>query len=95
MTQVSFSASFKRVFKKRIEGRPELEQKIWRKLEVFIANPHDPRLRTHKLSGDLRTLWSFSVEYDVRVVFSLLPKIVRSSRMLGAMMRFIEGFFLS
>ena len=38
-----------------------------------MANPHDARLRTHKLSGELREQWSFTVEYDVRVVFSFLP----------------------
>lgn len=26
-------------------------------------------LRTHRLSGKLKELWSFSVEYDVRVIF--------------------------
>jgi len=26
-------------------------------------------LKTHKLSGELRNLWSFSLEYDLRVVF--------------------------
>ncbi len=74
MTQVAFSSSFKRAFKKRIEVRRDLEQKFWRRVEIFTANPHDPRLRTHKLSGELREQWSFTVEYDVRVVFSFLPK---------------------
>ncbi|MEP0918408.1 hypothetical protein NC981_16380 [Leptolyngbya sp. DQ-M1] len=39
------------------------------KLEIFIANPFDPSLRTHKLSGKLKDLYSFSLEYDERVVF--------------------------
>ena len=73
MAQVAFSASFQRAFKKRIAGRKDLEQKFWRRVEIFTANPHDPRLRTHKLSGELREQWSFTIEYDVRVVFSFLP----------------------
>ena len=73
MTQVAFSSSFKRAFKKRVEGRKELEAKFWRRVEIFTHNPYDPRLRTHKLSGELRDLWSFTVEYDVRVVFAFLP----------------------
>lgn len=28
-----------------------------------------PVLRTHKLTGELSGLWSFSVDYDCRVVF--------------------------
>lgn len=73
MTQVAFSTSFKRAFKKRIEGRKDVETKFWRRGEIFTSNPYDPRLRTHKLSGELRDLWSFTVEYDVRVVFSFQP----------------------
>ena len=74
MTQILFSSSFKRALKKRIEGRKDLEEKFWRRVGIFTANPHDPRLRTHKLSGKLRELWSFTVEYDVRVVFYFLPQ---------------------
>lgn len=73
MTQVAFSTSFKRAFKKRIEGRKDVETKFWRRVEIFTSNPYDPRLRTHKLSGELRDLWSFTVEYDVRVIFSFQP----------------------
>ena len=69
MTEVAFSSSFKRAFKKRIEGRKPLEEKFWKRLEWFKANPHDARLRTHKLTGELQDHWSFSIEYDVRVVF--------------------------
>ncbi len=69
MTEIAFSSSFKRAFKKRIEGRKDLEEKFWKRLEIFKANPRDLRLRTHKLSGDLREYWSFTVEYDIRVVF--------------------------
>jgi addiction module RelE/StbE family toxin len=74
MTEVAFSSSFKRAFKKRIAGRKELEAKFWRHVEVFTRDPHDARLRTHKLSGELRDFWSFSVEYDVRVVFQFSAK---------------------
>jgi addiction module RelE/StbE family toxin len=69
MTEFGFSSAFKRAFKKRIAGRKDLETKFWERVEVFVQNPHDPRLRTHKLSGNLRELWSFTVEYDCRVIF--------------------------
>jgi mRNA-degrading endonuclease YafQ of YafQ-DinJ toxin-antitoxin module len=74
MTEVAFSSSFKRAFKKRIIGRQPLEDKFWKRLEIFQANPLDARLRTHKLSGDLQEYWSFSIEYDVRVVFQFAAK---------------------
>ena len=69
MIKVSFSSSFQRAFKKRIKGNTKLKSRFWAKLEIFTNNPFDPSLRTHKLSGKLKDLWSFSVEYDQRVIF--------------------------
>jgi addiction module RelE/StbE family toxin len=40
------------------------------RVELFKNNPFEPKLRTHKLSGKLKDLWSFSLEYDLRVIFS-------------------------
>jgi mRNA interferase YafQ len=37
-------------------------------IEVAM-DPYDERLRTHKLSGKLKDLWSFSIAYDIRVIF--------------------------
>ena len=69
MIEVSFSASFKRAFKKKIKAKPDLEIKFWKKLDLFTQEPFNSGLRTHKLSGKLKDLWSFAVEYDVRVIF--------------------------
>ncbi|MCK6621468.1 MAG: type II toxin-antitoxin system mRNA interferase toxin, RelE/StbE family [Calditrichaceae bacterium] len=69
MVEIAFSSSFKKSFKKRIEGRGRLEEKFWRKVEIFILDPFDRQLRTHKLSGKLKDLWSFSMEYDLRIIF--------------------------
>lgn len=38
-------------------------------MELFINDPFEAKLKTHKLSGKLKDLWSFSIEYDLRVVF--------------------------
>ena len=69
MTEIGFSSSFKRAFKKRIKGQKALEAKFWQKVAIFMKDPFDRTLRTHKLSGKLQDLWSFSIEYDLRVVF--------------------------
>jgi mRNA-degrading endonuclease YafQ of YafQ-DinJ toxin-antitoxin module len=74
MIEVAFSSSFKRAFKKRVAGNAELEEKFWKRVAIFTNNPYEPTLRTHKLSGELKGLWSFTVEYDVRVVFSFAGK---------------------
>lgn len=69
MVEISFSSSFRRAFKKRIKGNLDLEAKFWQKVEQFTIDPFEQSLKTHKLSGKLKELWSFSVEYDERVLF--------------------------
>lgn len=69
MIKIAFSSSFKRAFKKRIQNQRDLEERFWQRLEIFKVNQFDDRLKTHKLSGRLKDLWSFSIEYDVRVIF--------------------------
>ena len=36
---------------------------------LFLQDPYHVKLRTHKLTGALKDLWSFSIEYDLRVIF--------------------------
>ncbi len=67
--EISFSSSFKRAFKKLIAKNKSLEQKFWSKANTFLKDPFQPTLKTHKLSGELKELWSFSVEHDCRVIF--------------------------
>ncbi len=66
--EVAFSDSFKKAFKNRVKST-ELEIQFWNRLELFISQPFAPQLKTHKLSGKLKNLWSFTVEYDLRVIF--------------------------
>ena len=66
--EVSFSNSFKKSFKKNIQS-VDIDADFWIRFEWFIADPFDSRLRTHKLSGKLNGMWSFSLDYNLRVVF--------------------------
>ena len=66
--EVSFSDSFKKAFKKRVNATT-FEPEFWERLDLFIADPFEAKLKTHKLSGKLKDLWSFSIGYDLRVVF--------------------------
>ncbi|TCD04199.1 type II toxin-antitoxin system mRNA interferase toxin, RelE/StbE family [Pedobacter frigidisoli] len=66
--EVAFSDSFKKAFKERIQNK-SAEIVFWDKLNLFIEDPFSSKLKTHKLSGKLKGSWSFSVEYDLRVVF--------------------------
>lgn len=39
---------------------------------IFRADAFDPRLWTHKLSGRLNDQWTFSVTYEIRIIFEFL-----------------------
>ena len=69
MIEISFSTSFREAFKRKVRGNPTLEERFWERVEIFENNPFDPRLRTHKLTGSMRDWWSFSIDYDLRVLF--------------------------
>ena len=42
-------------------------------LGLLAQDAFDPRLKTHKLRGQLEGLWACSVEYDCRIVFAFEP----------------------
>lgn len=69
MIEITFSPSFKKAFKKTIKANLDKQDKFWNKVSIFIENPFDKRLNTHKLSGRLKNLWSFKIDYDIRVLF--------------------------
>ncbi len=69
MIEIAFTSTFKRAYKKKVKERPEIESIYWEKVSIFIQNPFDNKLKTHKLSGKLKHLWSFSVAYNLRVIF--------------------------
>lgn len=39
------------------------------KINLFLDNPHQPVLKTHKLTGKLKDYWAFSIEYNLRIMF--------------------------
>jgi mRNA-degrading endonuclease YafQ of YafQ-DinJ toxin-antitoxin module len=47
---------FIRKAKKYIGRNPEMAEVIARTIKVLALNPHDPKLKTHKLKGKWRTI---------------------------------------
>ena len=66
--EISFSEKFKKAYQKRVKGTAS-EITFRQSLEIFKTDPFNAKLKTHKLSGPLKGLWSFSVEYNIRIVF--------------------------
>ena len=56
--RVEVTSHFQRAFNKL---PTDLERRAVQRISIFAANPFDPRLRTHKLKGNLNNFWSFSV----------------------------------
>jgi addiction module RelE/StbE family toxin len=61
-------------FKKSLRKYSSYKVQIIKKLKKFIENPFDPSLKTHKLSGKLSSYWSFSIDYNLRIIFEFIDK---------------------
>ena len=60
-------------FKKQLKKLPKHIQNLAiEKGGIFRNDPYDRRLKTHKLHGKFENLWSFSVDYDCRIIFKFI-----------------------
>ena len=50
----------------------ELQEETIDREKIFGTDCFDPKLKTHKLSGKLKNQWSFSVNYQYRILFEFL-----------------------
>ena len=67
VTTPRFERSYKRL---PLDVKKEAEKKT----AVFLKDWKDPRLKTHKLKGDLTGLWSFSINQKYRIIFEFSGK---------------------
>ena len=66
---IYYSSKFAKEYKKlplKIKQSAEKKEKIFRK------DPFDPRLRTHRLTGQLKQFHSFSVDFYYRIIFEII-----------------------
>jgi mRNA interferase YafQ len=68
--QIVWSNGFKRSFKKITKKNPQLKEQIIKVLRLLADDPFTPSLKSHKLGGNLAGLWSCSIAYDCRIIFS-------------------------
>ena len=66
--EIIYSTKFFREYKRLPLNIKKLAEK--RQL-IFLKNPFDPRLKTHRLTGKLKDYWSFSIDYKHRIIFEL------------------------
>jgi len=72
MVNLVWDQAFKKKYKKLFSFDSDLKKSFWEAVTCFTENPFNPRLRTHKLTGKLKGLWSFSVARDCRVIFRFI-----------------------
>jgi len=62
--------NFHRKFKKQYKRLPiKFQKKATNILKTFEKDPFHPRLKSHKLSGDMKGKNSISVTGDIRIIF--------------------------
>lgn len=74
MIKLVWDQGFKRAYQKRIKKDSEINTRFWNAVEMFVTDPFNPMLKTHKLSGKLKGLWVFSCLYDCRIIFKFIKK---------------------
>lgn len=60
---------FEKHYKQRIFNNPKLKEKFKAKLALFLSNPHDSSLKSHKLIGNKEEFRAFSVTGDIRLIY--------------------------
>jgi len=73
MIKIIYKPSFVRALKKLPKA---LIQEAKEKIELFRVDQNHSFLKTHKLKGPLSGRWSFSVNYQYRIVFRYESKNV-------------------
>jgi mRNA interferase YafQ len=68
------SSVFIRTAKHLIKKDPHLAQDIQATLELLTEDAFHPRLKTHKLKGNLAGSWACSAGYDLRIIFEFVQQ---------------------
>jgi mRNA-degrading endonuclease YafQ of YafQ-DinJ toxin-antitoxin module len=70
---IHFNSHFTKSFEFYKRGlNKKQKEKIAEIFNVFKKDCFDLRLKTHKLGGIMKDLWSFSINYSDRIVFYFL-----------------------
>lgn len=67
---------FRKKSKKLLQKNPSLKPVYESLLSKLSADPFDPRLHTHALTGDLKGKCACSLTYELRIVFRLYDDVV-------------------
>lgn len=66
------TAAFRRAARKFLRHHPQCAQSIEETLDRLAVDAFAPKLRTHKLKGDLDGVWACIAGYDLRILFDFV-----------------------
>lgn len=69
--KIYYSSKFEKEYKKLPQKIKLLAEK---KEKLFRKDPYTPSLKTHKLTGKLKSYWSFSIDFQYRIIFEFAEK---------------------
>lgn len=70
---IVFDAAFERNFNNYRKRLPDKKlDNLKKRLLIFKENLFDSRLKTHKLKGNLKDYWSFSISHSDRILFRFM-----------------------
>ena len=69
--KIAYTPQFVRMFRKLEQA---LKEEAIEKIELFKADPAHSQLKAHKLKGKLKNRYSFSVNYQTRIIYMPISK---------------------
>ena len=70
---IHFDRVFEKHWHKYLNGLTEKQKELLReRLTVFKEDVFDKRLKTHRLKGNLKEYYAFSISYSDRIVFRII-----------------------
>jgi mRNA interferase YafQ len=66
------TARFVRALRRHLKKHRDAEAEVRESLQLLSADAFDSRLKTHKLTGDLKNVWACSAGYDLRILFEFV-----------------------
>jgi addiction module RelE/StbE family toxin len=74
--EFDFSPTFLKKAGKLLQKTPQIDPLYYDTLIKLAADPFNPLLHTHPLTGKLKGKYSCSVTYSLRIVFTLADDII-------------------
>jgi mRNA interferase YafQ len=63
---------FVRTMRRYLKRHRDAELGVREALQMLSADAFDPRLKTHKLTGELKDVWACSAGFDLRILFEFV-----------------------